>query len=221
MSGDEVDMTSNLLAVAEDMKMSVTLDGIDKDDLEKYIVKQLKENYHKPKRTSGRIADEKYSIPVGIFNLGNNTMFYKEIAPNDEEETDDTIEVHNYMKHVDGKLVMTDEEQTEDAEEELLKYNIAIKNDLPYQIYHKILHFGRLTIDELYKMYGAIEKEMFLLVVNNMINKRYLKKVKDVDRDIEFSPDETTNFNDAYKIVEREVETLECVGEEERKRVLA
>src|SRR3982751_1267450 len=118
---DEVDMTSNLLAVAEDLKLQVSLDGVDKDDLEKYIVKQLRENYHKPRRLSGRIADEKYSIPVGIFNLGNNTMFYKEIAPKDEEESDDsTIEVHNYMKHVDGKLVMTDTEQTEDAEEELL-----------------------------------------------------------------------------------------------------
>src|SRR3982751_3902966 len=186
---DEVDMTSNLLAVAEDLKLQVSLDGVDKDDLEKYIVKQLRENYHKPKRLSGRIADEKYTIPVGIFNLGNNTMFYKEIAP--KEDSDDTIEVHNYMKHVDGKLVMTDTEQTEDAEEELLKYNIQIKNDIPYQVYNKILYFGRLTIEELYAMYKSIEKEMFLLIINNMISKHYLRKVKEIDREILFSADDT------------------------------
>lgn len=215
---EEIDISSSLLAAAEDMKMSVTLDGIDKDDLEKYVVKQLKENYHKPKRLGGRIADERYTIPVGIFNLGNNTMYFKEIAPKEEE--DDAIEVKNYVKMVDGKLVVTDTEQKEDAEEELLKYNLQIKNDIPYQVYNKILYFGRLTIEELYAMYGAIEKEMFLLVINSMISKRYLKKIKEKDRDILFNADETTSFNDSYSIVEKEVEVLEVIGENERKRIL-
>lgn len=224
---DKENMSSNLLAAIEDTQkqLAVSLDGISKKELDEYVVKQLKENYVKPRRTSGRKSDreEKYTIPMGIFNLGNNSVYYKEVDEKDEELLDDDVETHNYVKMVDGKLVVTEEEQKENAEEELLKYNLAAKNDLPYQIYHKILAFGRLTIEELYGMYKAIEKPMFLIVVNQMVSKHYLRKVRETDRDIVFhDPDKnrSTHFSDAYSVEEKEVETLEVVGENERRLVL-
>lgn len=218
---------AKLLAMVERKDLSVTLDGVSNKDLFEFTKKQLKENYVKPKRLDGRISpnpdDPRYKPPLGLFNLGNNSLFLsdkKGKEEGEEEDEDEVIDIKNNVKMVDGKLVFTEDDQGEqDAEEELLKFNIEVKNDLPYQIYKKIAHFGRLTIEELYAMYGAIEKEMFLIIVNDMINKQYLKKVKDLDRDAIFNDDAKT-IEEFVSVIEKEIETLEIMTEDERRMVL-
>lgn len=236
MSQQQDDINARLLAVVEQASfLPVTLDNITNSDLWDYAKKQIKDNYQKPRRISGRVEDikgEQYRAPLGLFNLGNNSMFYKdfkkekikEASLKDIEtlgEEEDDVEVKNNVKMgPDGKLFFVEDQGDKDAEEEQLEFNLTVKNDLPWQIYKKIYEFGRLTIEELYAMYGAIEKPMFLIVVNDMINKRFLKKMKETDLDIEFV-DDAKDLKEFTKVKEREIETLEVVTENERRQVLS
>lgn len=240
MSSQQDDINTRLLAVVEQASvLPVTLDNITNSDLWDYAKKQIKDNYQKPRRISGRVEDDddkdkQYRAPLGLFNLGNNSMFYKDLKKQEkvkeaslkdietlgDEEQD--VEIKNNVKMgPDGKLFFVEEDQGDkDAGEEQLEFNLTVKNDLPWQIYKKIYEFGRLTIEELYAMYGAIEKPMFLIVVNDMINKRYLKKVKETDQIVEFN-DDAKDLKDFTKVTEREIETLEVVTENERRQVLS
>lgn len=212
-------------------------------ELFKYIKQQIKDSYVKPPRLSGRIQDiegKEYRIPMGVFNLGNNSIgegCYRkminepkkeeeekgkeiEIKDKNEEGEEEEIEIKNHFKMVDGKLVFCENEQPDmDYEEEHLNFNLEVKNDLPYQIYRKIQYFGRLTEDELFNMYRAISKEMLCLIIHDMINKRYLKKVKEKDIDVVFN-DNATSIEEFTKIVEKDIETLEIVAESERRNAL-
>lgn len=216
--------TAKLLSII-DSPNSITVAGISDKDLFEYTKKQIKDTYVKPPRKDGRPykdEDEHWKIPLGVFNLGNNSAFLsdKQEREEDGEEDEDPIEVKSYIKMVDGKIVDTEENQPfVDVEEEELKFNLAAKNDIPYQIYQKIRFFGRLTVEELFGMYGAIQKEMLFIIIKDMLNKRYLKKVKEIERDVEFNENAAT-IEEFTKVTEKEIETLEITTEDERKQIL-
>lgn len=227
----------------------ITLDNITDKDIWDYVKQQIKDNYQKPKRISGRREppekEELYKPPVGLFNFGNNSMYFKDLKKKEEKEPkeaklkdieeleiyDESGEIikeeepeivikNNVKMGPDGKLFVVEEDQGDtDAVEEQLVFNLEIKNDLPWQIYRKINHFGRLTLDELYQMYGAVDKRMFIIIIRDMVNKRYLKKVKDKDLIVDFN-DKATDLKDFAKINEIEVETYEIVAEDERRQTL-
>jgi hypothetical protein len=238
MSNQQDEVNAKLLAIVENTgSEDITINGITDKDLWDYVKQQIKDNYQKPKRISGRREppekEEIYKPPVGLFNLGNNSMYFKDLkeekkikqANLKDIETvgeEDDFEVKNNVKMgPDGKLFFVEEDQGDkNAEEEQLKFNLEIKNDLPWQIYRKINHFGRLTLDELCSMYKAIEKPMFIITVRDMVNKRYLKKVKEIDQIVEFN-DDATDLKDFTKVKEIEVETFEIVAEDERRQVLS
>lgn len=218
-------MSEDLLAAIE-KNQNITLEGVTPDVLSDYVISQLRDTYVKPRRIDGRPLlskdefEKEYKAPIGLFNLGNNSLYIREEA---KEEDEEEIEIKNNVQYVDGKMVFTEEEQKVDAAEEEYLFNVSVKSDLPYQIYMKIREFGRLTVEELYEMYRAIEKPLFVIIVNDMINKRYLKKIKEVDKDMVFkdikgckSPQEYMNSC----IVETEIESLEVVSESERRQVL-
>lgn len=230
MSNDENDSMKLLAAIQDKEGTDIILPEISDKDLVEYVKEQLRETYVKPRRISGRPLlsrdefEKEFKAPTGVFNLGTNAVFTREIKEEDKIDEDEEIIVQNNVKMVDGKMVFTEEDQgTVDAAEEAYLFNQSVKNDIPYQMYMKIREFGRLTVEELQEMYKALDKRMFKIIVKDMIHKRYLKIVKEIDRDIEFK--DIPNCNDPQEymnqcIVEKEIETLEIVGESERRQVL-
>lgn len=218
-------MSNDDLLATIDNKTTVL--GISNNELSEYVLEQVKASYVKPKRIDGRPLlgkeefEKEFKAPVGLFNLGNNSLYMREEKK--EEEVDEEIEVKNNVKMVDGKLVFTEEEQKVDAEEEEYAYNIALKNDLPWQIYMKIREFGRLTENELKEMYGALDERMLAIIIKDMLHKRYLKKVVEKDKNMVFR--DIPNCTDVQEymnkcIVETEITTLEITSVTERRSIL-
>lgn len=199
-------MTDNDINMLSVIDSSISIGN--RDDLWEYTKKQIKDGYTKPKRLSGRLNDlSKYNIPFGEFNLGHNTIFIKK--DDEQKKEDDNIKI------VDGKLVFPEDGEGDKG----LELNISVKNDIPYQVYRKILYFGRLTLDELYHMYRGISREMFQIIINDMLNKRLLKIVKEKDEDVVFNDDAKT-IEEFTKIVETDIQTLEITSIDEQRKTL-
>ncbi len=207
--------------------------GFDNKELDDYAYEQLKDKFskEKEKRISGRNTEYKYTAPIGLWNLGNNSLYIGENEIKKDEDFDDSdIKMVNKIKmDADGKMYMTDEEQEdlETQKEENRAFQISLKNDICFHVYRRIEQFGRLTFNELYSSFGAVEPAMFKIIIKDMVNKRYLKQHKDTDKQVVFADslsDKGENimerFNNSCMFTEVEVETLEIISDEERRAVL-